>query len=213
MPSLSHMLIAAGLLSMSAGAIAQPPAPPPGGPGGPGRFAPHMQLPITRTELKAQLEAQFTKLDANKDGKLSPEDREARRTERRDLAFSRLDADKNGSISKAEFAAAKPGPGAGQGDGPAMHRAAMGWRGHMPHRGPGRGPWGAGPGPEGQQPQTITKADFVARGLARFDKVDTDHDGTLSQAERDAARPAMRDKRGPGRTMPPPPPPAAPKGQ
>lgn len=199
MPTLSHSLLAAGLLAMSGSAFAQPPSPP--APGGPAKHQ-----PAKRADLQAMLEARFDKLDANKDGKLTPEDHAARRTERRELAFSRLDADKNGAISKAEFTAPRAKPQ----DGPQMHRAAMNWRGHMP-----RGPWGARPGPDGagaKAGQPVTKSDFVAQGLARFDKVDTDRDGILSQAERDAARSAMRERRGgPGR-MPQSPPPA-PKGK
>lgn len=202
MPSLSRSLLAAGLLAMGTGALAQPPAHPAGHgrPDGPG----HMQPPAKRTELQSMLESRFAQLDVNKDGKLSQDDHAARRSERRDLAFSRLDTDKNGAISKAEFAAAPH-------DGARMHHAAMNWRGHM-----ARGPMGAGPGPDGQRPdqmgQPITKATFVAQGLARFDKADTNHDGTLSQAERDAARPAMHGRRGPGH-MAPPQAPASPKAK
>jgi Ca2+-binding EF-hand superfamily protein len=147
---------------------------------------------MKRTELKSMLEARFDKLDANHDGKLSPEDRDLARTERRDVLFSKLDSNKDGSISKAEFSSARrdgqPGRSGQQqadddkGDARFSH---ANWRPRPMH---GMMPGGA------QEP--ISKADFVAKGLARFDKVDTDHDGIISPAERDAARTQMRDDRG-----------------
>lgn len=209
-PSLfTHTLLAAALLSLNAGAIAQPPgAPTPGGPSALQRE--------TRAELKANLEARFDKLDYNHDGKIDEKDaqarHEARQAERIAREFAEIDTDKNGSISKAEFAAAEEhrreeGPRFGPSHGPmGEHGRAM-----LFHRGPpdgrfmmrGRLPFAPPPpgremrgfgrgGPESRPGEPITKAQFVDRGLARFDRVDTDHDGKISQAERDAARRDMR---------------------
>ncbi len=188
MPSLPRLLLAAGLLSLSAGAIAQPAQPPEGGSDARSRPNP-MHAPMKRTELKSMLEARFDKLDANHDGKLSSEDRDLARTERRDAIFSDLDTNKDGSISKTEFSAAhRDGPRgqnqAGSDNGRPRFSHAN-WRPRPMH--------GMMPG-SAQEP--ITKADFVTEGLARFDKIDTDHDGIISPAERDAARTQMRDDRG-----------------
>lgn len=216
MPKISHTLLAAGLLSLSAGAMAQPPAPPPGAPDA----GPRMKAPETRAELKTQLEARFDRMDANHDGKIDEKDSEARRAARISERFSEIDTDKNGSISKAEFAAADEhrGPprfGRMGGPGRAMlfsHRGGEGMmmmRGRLPFAPPPGGHERGAPGRPGtngfdRKPgEALTKSDFVTRGLARFDKVDTDHDGKISAAERDAARP-MRGPRGP-RKMPPPP--------
>ena len=43
--------------------------------------------------------------------------------------------------------------------------------------------------------KAIPKAVFVNAGLAGFDKMDTDRDGKISLAEREAARKMMRDRK------------------
>ncbi len=77
-------------------------------------------------------------------------------------------------------------------------------RGRLPFAPPPGGFEHAGPGGPDRKPgEALSKSDFVNQGLARFDKADTDHDGNISAAERDAARP-MRGPRG-ARNMPPAP--------
>ena len=49
----------------------------------------------------------------------------------------------------------------------------------------------------------LPNSDSVDRGLAMFDRVDTDHDGNISRAERDAARGSRRDNRGRATMAPP----------
>ena len=221
MPKISHTLLAAGLLSLCAGAMAQP-APPRGAPDD----GPRMKAPQTRAELKTRLEARFDRMDANHDGKIDEKDPEARRAARIADRFAAIDTDKNGTISKAEFAAAEDhrGPPEGGPMGPGRFgpmggpgrtmlfnhggRGAMMMRGRLPFA-PAPGgfaPRGPG-GPERKPGEALTKADFVNQRLALFDKVDTDHDGKISATERDAARP-MRGglrERGAPRNMPPPP--------
>lgn len=213
MPKISHTLLAAGLLSLSAGAMAQPSAPPPGAP----QDGPRMRAPETRAELKTQLEARFDRMDANHDGKIDEKDPEARRAARIAEHFAEIDTDKNGAISKAEFAAAEEHRGPPEGGpmgrpGRAMlfnHRGREGimmMRGRLPFAPPPGGFEPRGPmagGPDRKPGEALSKSDFVNQGLARFDKVDTDHDGKISAAERDAARP-MRGPRG-FRNSPPPP--------
>lgn len=216
-----HMLLlGAGLLSLGAAVLAQPPAPPPAmrGAGGPA-----MAPPADRAELKAQLEQRFDATDANHDGTVTPEelktrrlaDRQKMRTEMRDRMFARLDTDKNGSISKAEFDAAHapgqghPGMGGPKSHGPGMARSeqdgrGMGGRRSM-HRHMARGAM-MHDGFGGFKGQPVTKTAFVDAGLAHFDSVDTDHDGKISPAERDAARKAMRDRFAPANRPAPPPP-------
>jgi hypothetical protein len=185
-----------------------------------------MRAPETRAELKTQLEARFDHMDANHDGKIDEKDAQARRDARIADRFAQIDTDKNGAISKAEFAAAEDHRGPPEGPpmggrrfgsmgGPMMgHGRAM-----MFHRGGMEGGRFRGPlpfarphgGPEGKPGAPLTRSDFVNQGLARFDKVDTDHDGKISQAEREAARGAMRGPR--GRDRLPSPPPASQPGQ
>ncbi len=216
MPRFSHALLVAGLFTLSAGALAQPPGPSPtGGPG-----ARPLAAPETRADLKARLEARFDRVDANHDGKLDRADAEARRSQRIAQRFDRIDTDRNGAISKDEFAAAE----ARRPMGPPMAGRAIGpGRRMLFRRGGGRlhGPLPFTPPPgaptagrtdrkpgEGFAASGLTRSSFVDRGLARFDRLDTDHDGTISQAERDAARAALRNARGRPKLPPSPPTPS-----
>ncbi len=142
--------------------------------------------------------------------------------------FDSIDTDHDGKISKAEFAAAEErrgedgprrfGPGRfGQGGpGRAMlfHRAGPDggrFRGPLPFAPPpGEGRRFGGPDRKPGAP--LTKADFVSRGLARFDAIDTDHDGKISPAEREASRPRHGRRFG-GRPRTPPPPSSAPQSE
>jgi hypothetical protein len=138
------------------------------------------QQPETRAALQKQLEARFDALDANKDGVISPEERKAGMSARRAQMFARVDKDGNGAISRDEFDSMKPGRGAGR---------------------PGKG----GPGKALAARGPETKAEFVSHRLAMFDRVDTNKDGVISDAERAAIRGKMRTQRG-ANEMPPPPP-------
>jgi hypothetical protein len=179
------LLIGAGLLSLSAVALAQPAQRP-------------MGPPADRTELKTRLEQRFDALDANRDGTVTVEERKAKRAEARDAMrermFARLDTDKNGAISKDEFKAPRPHGDRAQGD-------ARKHRGHHGHMAGARGPDAAG-----VKGKPMTKTAFVDAGLSRFDRIDTDRDGKISAAEREAARKAMRDRPAPANRPSPPPP-------
>jgi len=219
---LPHLFLAAGLLSLSAGGFAQPAAPSAKAPGRPAADRGARQ-PETRAELKAALEARFDRMDLNHDGKIDEQDAKLRHEQRIARRFDAIDTDHDGKISKEEFAAAEQRGDSGMGS-PRFGRHD-GERAMMFHReGPegrlhGRLPFAPPPGgfghrggPEGKPGQPLTRAEFVDRGLARFDKVDTDHDGKISPAERDAARASMRGPRG-HRNMPPPPPTPPQSGQ
>ncbi len=146
---------------------------------------------VTKAELTAALEARFAKMDVDKDGKLTQADRDAMRQQRLDARFARMDSDRNGQISKAEFAAAHQAR--------AEKRAEAGKRdgrhfGGRHHRGPGRDMMG---GKQGMRAGgDIAKADFLARPLAMFDKLDSNRDGKVTAEEMKAARQAMRAERG-----------------
>ncbi|MGC4250731.1 MAG: calcium-binding protein [Sphingobium sp.] len=144
---------------------------------------------LTKAELTASLEARFAKMDVNKDGKLSKEDWELRRQQRQEARFAQLDTDKNGQISKAEFTAPRDrGAEAGKPDGQDGRR----WGGRH-HRGFGKGMMpGARGGPDGAMDGTITREQFVARGVAMFDRADANKDGTVTAEEMKAAHQAMR---------------------
>ena len=225
------------LIGISAGALAL----------GTAAFAADMQMPkgheMTRAEAKTRAEEAFAKLDINHDGKLDAADRAAQAGK----MFDKLDANHDGSISRDEFLAAHKGMGMG---GPGMGGPGWGHDGPPPpggdsHEGmEGRhhgGRMGEGmkggmmrPGQMGMlmaimheadpaRSGTVTKDAFVAGALKLFDKADANHDGTVTAAERRAARQAMMGemrKAMMGRMgkmghegmmdhdMPPPPPPA-----
>ncbi|WP_249340459.1 hypothetical protein [Sphingomonas sp. 2SG] len=71
------LAIASGLLATGAVAQTMPPAPPPGG--GMMRLDANHDGVITRAEMIAEAEARFAAMDTNKDGKVTPEERDAAR--------------------------------------------------------------------------------------------------------------------------------------
>jgi Ca2+-binding EF-hand superfamily protein len=140
---------------------------------------------ISKAEMTAAADARFARMDADKDGQLTPKDRDLKRSERLDARFAALDTDRNGQISKAEFAAghqARADKRAERG-GPEGRR----WGGRH-HRGPGGfGPM-AGAGKDG----TVTKAQFLAGATERFDRLDANKDGFVTADEMKTARETMR---------------------
>ncbi len=73
---------------------------------------------VTRAKIVANADAEFMRVDANKDGQMSRAEIEntqrasisARVNARNKALFAELDSDKNGQISPAEFAKASPAP-------------------------------------------------------------------------------------------------------
>jgi hypothetical protein len=163
--------------------------------GGPGLGHPGPEADVTRQQVIERTDQRFARLDANHDGRVTPDEvrstGEHRRDEMRQHMFDRLDANHDGNISREEFAQAHAmhdGPG-----GPGGHRGR-----HMgpPPGGPG-GPEGAGHGMRGARmfgdQGFVTLEQMRARALERFDRADANHDGTLTAAERRAAHGRMRD--------------------
>ncbi|MEQ1724661.1 MAG: hypothetical protein ABL882_01890 [Sphingopyxis sp.] len=162
---------------------------------------------ITRAEANAAAEARFARMDANGDGRLTSEDRAAGQERRRGEIFGRIDGDGNGNISRAEWDAhaaqmaahrserreqraerhgAHGQAGGGARTGHMMrrqaHRAgAMAAMAHMA---------------DSNNDDAIDRAEFMAAATQRFDRGDTNHDGSVTAAERDAHRAQMRERRG-----------------
>ncbi len=220
--------LSAAALAIGGVACAQTPQSSP--PEDPFRMDANGDGTITRAEAQAAAEAQFARLDVNKDGKIDQADREARRTQMREEQFKRLDTNNDGTISKAEFMADR-GPkdwhrGGPEGrpnmppppEGAAPPAGAPGK--HGPMRGPGRGGpghWGGrGPGDmygmaDADGDRAVTKAEFMAAAMKRFDAMDTNHDGQVTKEERQAAHQKMRtERRGPPEGSAPPPPASTP---
>lgn len=140
---------------------------------------------ITRAEAESKAAALFARLDANKDGKLDQADRQAMRAARLSRRFDALDTNKDGKLDRAEFTAPRPAPQPG---------AAGSGMGGMGMGGAGRAHRLARM--DGNADRAISREEFVAGVLQRFDAADANKDGKLTPEERASAR---RDRMGRGR--------------
>jgi hypothetical protein len=121
---------------------------------------------ISRAQFVAQMDNQFGKMDANRDGQLSKAEIEQSQTEaavaeakaRNRARFAELDTDKNGQLSPAEFAAATPPPPAANGQ-PTLTRG------------------------DRNRDNQISLAEHRIVTLANFDRLDTNRDGVVTPAE------------------------------
>lgn len=160
---------------------------------------------MTRQQAVDRADQMFARLDANHDGRFTPDEAQAMRGMRRrgpdgaagpggpgargERIFDRLDINHDGNITREEFGQAHARHGGPEG-GDAAHGPGPGGPGMAGPGGPGgRGMRGARMfGEQG----FVTQAQFRERALARFDRADADHDGVVTVAERQAARGAMR---------------------
>jgi Ca2+-binding EF-hand superfamily protein len=196
------------------------------GPGMPDRHA-----PVTRAEVEKMITDRFAMLDANKDGVVTRAEldafrdkrhdeiktaMEARRKEHQARMFDRLDTDHDGTISREEFAAAmQPPPGAmagrdgsgPMGHGPMGHRMerfAMRDHGHGPMGGPamlmGARWFDLAVDDHGGK---VTLAEVKKGALTLFDRLDLNHDGTITPDERRMTFRGMRWHRRFGSEQPP----------
>jgi Ca2+-binding EF-hand superfamily protein len=123
---------------------------------------------VTRAAVSNGRDAAFKKIDTNGDGSISAAELAAADAglarARLDAEFGKLDTNKDGQLSKVEFLAAAPQPSslvAGMG----KTIAAL----------------------DKNKDGKVTADEFRAPQLAMFDRLDTNHDGVLSDAERKAA--------------------------
>lgn len=122
-----------------------------------------------------------------------------------DARFMQMDADHDGAVSRSEMMAYRE----------AMRDRRIADGGTPPPPPPPPPVDKAAPATARDGERTITRQDFTDRAAKRFDRMDTNHDGILDQAERAAGRP-IRGGRGMGGMggmhdgqMPPPPGPDA----
>lgn len=150
---------------------------------------------ISKAELTAALDARFARLDHDRDGQLTKQDRELGRKSRLDQRFAALDSDKNGQISRTEFDAGHQ-PRADRKDGDRQGGRKGHGSAHRDHDGMGKGMMFRGMGDgygAASKDGVLTRAEFMARPLAMFDKADANKDGSVSADEMKAARKTMRD--------------------
>jgi Ca2+-binding EF-hand superfamily protein len=148
---------------------------------------------VTRQEVIERVDATFGRLDENRDGRVTPEERRAARERRRaelaDRMFDRLDANRDGSISREELRDGRmrrPGRG--------MRMAGPAGPGTQRFEGPD-GPRERGMrGRRGLGAREVTREEMRERALARFDRMDLDRNGTLTVEERRQAREVLRDR-------------------
>ena len=130
---------------------------------------------ITRAAMTKQLEAQFKAIDTNGDGTLSAaevgaaelkilQQRAAAVRQRLEAEFNKLDTNHDGQLSKAEFMAAAPS---------------------APTTAPNGAPVVAQL--DKNKDGKVTVQEYEAPILSRFDSLDLNHDGVISDAERKAA--------------------------
>jgi Ca2+-binding EF-hand superfamily protein len=129
--------------------------------------------PVTRAALSSQIDASFGRLDSNADKSLSTAEIEAAQkrqiveaqsaiTKRIEAEFTKLDSNKDGQLSLTEFKSAAPTPKAAP---------AADLLGQLDKNKDGK----------------VTQDEFRSVPLANFDRIDTNKDGTISEAERSAA--------------------------
>ena len=129
----------------------------------------------TRADIVRNSQASFTEVDTNKDGSLNKAEVDAAQARNQERArtqmaqrveqeFTRLDTDKNGQLSRVEFRGAAPAVRANPGAGAAVIQRL-----------------------DANKDGKISAEEFSAPLLAGFDRIDTDKNGTISDAERKAA--------------------------
>ena len=119
---------------------------------------------VSRAQMTANAEAEFARVDANKDGQMNRTEIEnyqrtsatARITARNKALFAELDADKNGQISAVEFAKASPIP---RPDASVVLRI------------------------DANKDGQVSLAEHRGAALETFGRIDTNKDGTLTAAE------------------------------
>jgi Ca2+-binding EF-hand superfamily protein len=159
--------------------------------------APHHEMKaMTRAEMMQKVQDHFATLDSNKDGFVTKEEMEAGRSaihermadhrkERASGMFDRMDSNHDGSITRAEFDAAHAAMGGRMGK---MHMAMRGMHGGMA----GHMFATADSNKDGR----VSLQEANAAAAAHFDRLDANHDGTVTPGEMRAAHKAMRGKGG-----------------
>lgn len=162
---------------------------------------------LTRAEFDAGQQALFARLDANNDGQLTREEGRAQRAMQHGgrrghrggpgFELARADANNDGNITRDEFLA-RPIEMFDRLDTNHDGVIQASERPQRPQRAEGERGERGGPGREGRpnidsnNDGSISRAEFLAGGDARFQRMDANHDGRVTQEEAQAARPHRR---------------------
>lgn len=153
---------------------------------------------ISRAEADTAATQLFSRLDGNNDGRLTREDRDIVADRHSAEMFTSMDADNNGAISRAEWTAHHEQRQAQRATRRADRQANAGGQGggrqhHGRHgRGHGGGMAMLARHADTNNDNAVSREEFLTAATARFERADTDKDGTISAAERQSARAAMR---------------------
>jgi Ca2+-binding EF-hand superfamily protein len=139
--------------------------------------------PPNRAALVNTLNSNFKTIDSNGDGTLSAAELQAAEGKvqqqrvaairgRFDADFTKLDTNKDGQLSKAEFMAAAPTGSSSPPNGAAIVSQL-----------------------DKNKDGKVSADEYRAPVLGKFDQLDTNHDGTLSDTERKAAQAAAQRKK------------------
>ena len=156
---LVNPLLAAALLAGGGPGLAQARKPPPQPPAG--------SQPLLRANFLAQMDAQFGKMDSDRNGQLSRTEIEqfeqqkalAEAQARNDALFDRLDVNKNGQISASEFDKLVPERPPASSAQPMLSRE------------------------DSNRDGLISLIEHRSATLANFDRLDRDRDGAVSPDE------------------------------
>lgn len=140
---------------------------------------------ISQAEFVGRRVERLTAADADRDGSVTPEEMravfQARTAQRAETRFQRLDADRDGAISRAEFDTAHAaGADVRPQRAARMHRGAA----RTAHR--GQRMMAHGP---------ISIAEVQGKAEQAFTRLDADHDGFVTTAERQSGMQAFREQR------------------
>lgn len=150
---------------------------------------------ISQAEFVQQRVQRLTASDANHDGTVSVEERQAamqaRRAERNTTRFAAMDTDSNGAISRSEFDTAH----AARADGARGERGERS-RGHRGGRQGGRGgDMAQQGGRHGAERGPVVIAEVQTKATEAFARLDANHDGYVTAEEGRAGRQQMREQR------------------
>jgi Ca2+-binding EF-hand superfamily protein len=158
----------------------------------------HQVKAMTRAEMVQKVQERFARLDANKDGYVTKAEMESAQASMHQrmaghmeqpasAMFDRMDANHDGSVTRTEFEA----PHTAMAD--RMEGKRMGMR--SMHRAMDEHMFATA---DGNNDGRVSLQEATAAAAARFDRLDANHDGTITPDERRAARKAMRGS--PGRS-------------
>ncbi len=139
--------------------------------------APNAGAPLSKASVEAQVKANFSRMDANRDGFVTRAESSAARSQALDARtaamFNQLDTDRNGQVSRAEFAAAQTR---------AINQATGG-------KGIPDGDFALA---DTNKDGRVSLEEALTQPRRQFDAADGNRDGVLTLAERTAAAARMR---------------------